>query len=250
MMRTVGVGLAILGGAALIEAALIPGLVIGGAAVLAPQLFPQLRRRPAGPARKAAPDGAAASAEAGRAKPSLAMPSLSSDRLGVKQAVVKTITYRVIVTTLDFTSNYVVIGEFATAAGLSAFQLVAAPLYYLAHETVWNYFNPGVGPVEVRLRRRQQIDTDGESNEQRGFTLSRAIAKTITFRSIATVTDFTVTFVVVGDLAIAAGLTAFGAVLGPFVYYGHEKLWERINAWQQQQPAGEAPMKLLPAPTI
>lgn len=31
MMRTVGVGLAILGGAALIEAALIPGLVIGGA---------------------------------------------------------------------------------------------------------------------------------------------------------------------------------------------------------------------------
>ena len=38
-------------------------------------------------------------------------------RLGIGQAVAKTITFRVIVTTLDFTSNYIVIGELTTAAG-------------------------------------------------------------------------------------------------------------------------------------
>ena len=35
------------------------------------------------------------------------------------------------ITTLDFTVNYVVLGELATAAGLSAFELVAGPLFYL-----------------------------------------------------------------------------------------------------------------------
>ena len=45
MNRYVTVGLAVLGGAALIEAALIPGVLLGAAAVLAPQALPKLRRR-------------------------------------------------------------------------------------------------------------------------------------------------------------------------------------------------------------
>jgi len=40
------VGLSMLAGAALLEAALIPGLVIGGAAVLLPKYLPKLRPRP------------------------------------------------------------------------------------------------------------------------------------------------------------------------------------------------------------
>ena len=40
------VGLSMLAGAALLEAALIPGLVIGGAAVLLPKYLPKLRQRP------------------------------------------------------------------------------------------------------------------------------------------------------------------------------------------------------------
>jgi hypothetical protein len=31
---------------------------------------------------------------------------------------------------------------------------------------------------------------------------------------------------VVGDLATAVGLSAFAFVVGPFVYLGHEKLWD------------------------
>ena len=58
--------------------------------------------------------------------------------------------------------------------------------------------------------------------------MSRALAKTITFRTVATIMDFSVTYIVVRDLAVAAGLSAFGFVVGPFVYYGHEKLWDRF----------------------
>jgi uncharacterized membrane protein len=57
--------------------------------------------------------------------------------------------------------------------------------------------------------------------------------------------DFTANFVVVGDVAQAAILSATGFVLGPFVYYGHEKAWEYFGA---RASAGTAKPKLLPPP--
>ena len=61
-----------------------------------------------------------------------------------------------------------------------------------------------------------------------GLTISPALAKTITYRTIATIVDFTMNYVVVGTVAEAMILSATGFVLGPFVYYGHEKAWEYL----------------------
>jgi uncharacterized membrane protein len=58
------------------------------------------------------------------------------------RAVVKTFTYRVIVTTIDFGANYFVTGELTTAAGLSSLLLVAGPIAYFAHEAAWHYYGP------------------------------------------------------------------------------------------------------------
>src|ERR1700749_1901878 len=60
MKQVIAVGVTVLAGAALIETALIPGLLIGGAAVLAPRYLPKLpnlirRRKPQAPLRRAAP---------------------------------------------------------------------------------------------------------------------------------------------------------------------------------------------------
>ena len=115
----------------------------------------------------------------------------------------KTITFRIIVTTLDFTSNIIVIGELGTAAGLSTFALVAGPLFYLAHEGAWNY----LGPPGETVRVGAPALATGDATAARGFAMSRALAKTITFRTIATIMDFSVTYIVVRDLAIAAGLS-------------------------------------------
>jgi uncharacterized membrane protein len=41
--------------------------------------------------------------------------------------------------------------------------------------------------------------------------------------------DFTLNYVVVGDVASAVLLSATGFVLGPFVYFGHEKAWEHFG---------------------
>jgi uncharacterized membrane protein len=216
-------------GVALFEVALIPGMLVGGAAVLAPKYLPGLKRRlqpalNAAVRRRSEPAGTQSGIKAAAAAPA---------GFSVKQAVAKTITFRVIVTALDFTSNYVVIGEAGTSAGLSAFNLVVGPLFYFAHEAAWNYLGPSAeGDVTVG-----------------GFTVSRAIAKTVTFRTIATAMDFTTLYVVVGDLATAAGLSAFAFVIGPFVYLGHEKVWDYYGSPQKGAPDQQKPIKLLPPPT-
>ena len=154
MKQAIAVGLTALAAAAVIEAALVPGLVIGGGAVLASAYVPGLRRRLpslftsavrqasglATRVAKSATTGATAGAAAGAAMAATAANAKTSfpARLKVKRAVAKTITFRIIVTTLDFTSNVIVIGELGTAAGLSGFALVGGPLFYLAHEGAWN----------------------------------------------------------------------------------------------------------------
>jgi uncharacterized membrane protein len=241
MKQVVAIGVTVLAGAALIEAALIPGLLIGSAAVLAPRILPKAlpsllrQRKPRSGARRSGAPGQARESRQASVLPKFA----------VGQAIAKTITYRIIVTSLDFSTNYIVIGELATAAGLSTINLVAGPLFYFGHEAIWNYLGHPESGVEMPL-----VAPAAENAQEvrlAGFTISRALAKTITFRTIATVMDFTMNYVVVGNVAQAAILSTTGFVLGPFVYYGHEKAWEYFG---ERVGGGSAEPKLLPAPAL
>jgi uncharacterized membrane protein len=79
------------------------------------------------------------------------------------------------------------------------------------------------------------------------LTIGRALAKTITFRTIATVMDFTTIYVVVGDLATTAGLSAFGFVVGPVVYLGYDKAWEYFSSPKPRTLALPTPTDFAPA---
>lgn len=204
---------AIAAGAVLIEAAIVPGLLIGAAAVLAPQLVSFRRGR-------AAPQ-ANADNESGKTKSTLRdmLPKSLEELTHIKlsRSVVKTVTFRVIVTTLDFTANYLILQEATTAAGLSAISIVGGPLFYFTHETAWNYL-VGSGKLQIAASRLP-----------RSLMNNHPLVKTITYRTFATIVEFTTNYVVVGDLATAALLSSFGFFLGPFVYYGHELAWERFG---------------------
>ena len=260
-VATVGV---IAAGVALLEVALIPGMVLGGAAVLAPGLLPKsvteslslrgLRRRLKPLLDFSPPVASKASLPKISGQNLPVVKSALPVQFTIKQAIAKTITYRIIVTTLDFTVNYVVIGEVATAAGLSAFALVVGPLFYLAHEAVWNRFGDADKRVDLTayLPWRQNAETPSDETApldgQPGFTISRALAKTITFRTIATTMDFATNFVVVGDLLTAVTLSASGFILGPFVYFGHEMVWDYYGSSGVRTPEPEVSALLLPAP--
>jgi uncharacterized membrane protein len=236
MKRYVTVGLTVLAGVALFEVALIPGVVIGGAAVLAPKYLPKVRRRlqPLLNSTVHRPPEAAAPSPADRLDAKA--PQAVLPKFAIGQAIAKTIAFRIIVTTLDFTTNYLVIGELGTAAGLSTFNQIAGPLFYLGHEAAWNYLGPSGAAVDLPV---------GGAG---GFTVSRALAKTVTFRTIATAMDFATNYVVVGDVASAVLLSASGFVLGPFVYFGHERAWDYFGSPRQRTDDLPPSIKLLPAP--
>jgi uncharacterized membrane protein len=205
---------AVVAGAALLEAALIPGVAIGAAAVLTPGGLPWLRRNLA-PLLKPAK----------RRPATVVRPATPAPfSFPIKQALAKTITYRIIVTALDFSWNYVVIGEVAAAAGLSAITLAVAPVFYFVHEAAWEYSGAKA------KRAAGAPDATAPLVGLGGYSINRALAKTITFRTFATTTDFATNFAVVRDLPQAVMLTAFGFVVGPFVYLGHEMAWNRFGA--------------------
>jgi uncharacterized membrane protein len=204
---------AVVAGVALFEAALVPAVVIGAAAILVPKVLPR-NFQPFGRRRsKRAARGAAAGDTASGFRRIL--PDSLSDLTHVKMSrtLVKTITFRVIVTSLDFTANYLILQQASTAAGLSAISIVGGPLFYFLHESAWNYL-VGKGHIKVKPESR---------------FMNQPIVKTVTYRTFATIIEFTTNYVVVGDLATAALLSSFGFFLGPFVYYGHELAWEHFG---------------------
>jgi hypothetical protein len=113
---------AVVAGAAIIESALIPWILIGGATALAPNLlasdvlsgFVDSRWRTARSRVRSAP-----TAQSPQASTSSAHASFDA-----WCALVKSFSYRVLITTVDFGANYFVIGELASRCG--AIELVAS----------------------------------------------------------------------------------------------------------------------------
>jgi uncharacterized membrane protein len=114
---------------------------------------------------------------------------------------------------------------------LSAFHLGVRPLYYLVHETAWNYLSPPVS------RKAGQGD-------------NRALVKTVTYQTIVTTLDFTTHYVVVGNFATAAALSAFGFVVSPFVYFGHEKARDYYGSPRARHLDLPTPTNLVPVRTV
>jgi uncharacterized membrane protein len=57
----------------------------------------------------------------------------------------------------------------------------------------------------------------------------RHIAKTITWRIIASATTFTFVYVVFGDIRAASGIMVMESILKMVLYYFHERAWFRYG---------------------
>jgi uncharacterized membrane protein len=242
-VATVG---AVAAGAAIVETALIPGLLIGAAAVLAPRLLPRDMLSGLGnKLRRALPSSDSAPTAHSAEAPTPGEPA----SFDTWHAVAKTFTYRAIVTAADFGANYVVIGELATAAGLSSLSLVAGPIAYFAHEAAWHFYGPTSAQHPNPLAATVHVPLPGAAEGRMPFAsleVSRAFAKTVTYEVVTAVSEFGANYLFVRDLAAAAGLTAFSLAIAPLVYYVHEKGWDYYDARKARSPAAPAP-KLLPA---
>ena len=65
-------------------------------------------------------------------------------------------------------------------------------------------------------------------------TQARAISKVISWRIILTFVNFTYTYVVTGNWKAGLAVAGLAAVFNSFIYWGHERIWNRIQ-WGKKQ---------------
>ncbi len=63
------------------------------------------------------------------------------------------------------------------------------------------------------------------SNEHR----SRSILKAISYRVTGTISTFLVAYFITGEIGIALSIGGVEAVTKMFIYYWHERLWDKIK---------------------
>ena len=57
----------------------------------------------------------------------------------------------------------------------------------------------------------------------------RHITKAITWRVLASLVTFTITFIATGNIEIGIGVGVFDMVIKLVLYYFHERLWYNVN---------------------
>jgi adenylylsulfate kinase len=61
----------------------------------------------------------------------------------------------------------------------------------------------------------------------------RSIAKTISYRFISIVFDFSVLYLFTGQIKVALGFTAVSNLYSALLYFFHERIWNKIK-WGKQ----------------
>ena len=60
-------------------------------------------------------------------------------------------------------------------------------------------------------------------------TQKKTIAKTITWRILASLTTFIIAWILTGDLLIGASIGSLEAIAKIFLYYFHERIWTNLS---------------------
>jgi uncharacterized membrane protein len=63
-------------------------------------------------------------------------------------------------------------------------------------------------------------------------TTKRSIAKALTWRALASLATFIISYMLTGDIVAATGIASVQVFVNLFLYYVHERIWNKID-WGQ-----------------
>jgi uncharacterized membrane protein len=63
-------------------------------------------------------------------------------------------------------------------------------------------------------------------------TNKRSIAKALTWRALASLATFIISYMLTGDIVAATGIASVQVFVNLFLYYVHERIWNKID-WGQ-----------------
>ena len=121
-----------------------------------------------------------------------------------KRHLAKTITWRILGTLDTFLLSWFISNDAAIGFQIGAFELLTKMILYYIHERVW--FN----------------STIKSSNK-------RHILKTFSWRGVGTLDTIVLGWIITGNPLIGLKIGGAEVVTKMLLYFGHEKLWYRID---------------------
>ena len=82
--------------------------------------------------------------------------------------------------------------------------------------------------VDQILLKNQEASAKFESDKKSERPI-RSVAKAISWRVIGTLDTLLISYILTGEVAIAASIASIDFITKMFLYFFHERFWNRIN---------------------
>lgn len=129
------------------------------------------------------------------------------------RTIAKVISWRVLLTISHIVNGFIVSGSWVTGLQIAGLAAVINSVLYWSHERGWNFAQWNRKPTDGLLFLEGQ---------------PRTISKIVTWRVLITASNFLIPFIMTGSWGSAAAFLGIATVVNIALFYGHERLWNRI----------------------
>ena len=133
------------------------------------------------------------------------------------RSVAKAVSWRTLGTVDTFAISWLVTGTAALAGGIAATEVATKMALFYLHERAWSRVRWGRGLGQDRAEAHR-----------------RSVAKAASWRTLATVDTFLISWLITGRAATAGGIAATEVLTKVVLFYLHERAW---NLVRRERPA-------------
>lgn len=83
--------------------------------------------------------------------------------------------------------------------------------------------------IADRLVLRNEESKTKFANDKKSEKPIRSVAKAISWRVIGTLDTLLISYILTGEVAVAASIASIDFITKMFLYFFHERLWNKIN---------------------
>ena len=132
-----------------------------------------------------------------------------------KRSLIKSLTWRLLGSIDTFILSLIIINyssekySYDLALYIASFEIITKTILYYFHERIWNIFK--IGRLKEKVKR------------------GRSVFKAITWRIIASLDTFFLSYIITGRFDWATSIAIFEIITKAIIYYFHERAWNRVK---------------------
>jgi uncharacterized membrane protein len=130
------------------------------------------------------------------------------------RTIVKTVTWRVLLTLSHFINGLIVTGSIAMGLKIAGWSLVINSGLYWIHERIWNWFQWNKKPADGKFFK------DGHP---------RTTTKMISWRAVVNFSNFLIPYFMTGSWGQASAFFTIAVFVNMALFYGHERIWNIVK---------------------